>query len=263
MNNLKNILKAIIPLQFRPWIKQFVFRIAYFGKRYYCPVCKSYTRLQKPLGLEFPVIKEKQIVGAGLRTALCPVCGSSDRIRLLYLFFKLKTNLFCDPLRLLHFAPEPSLQHIFEKHKNIQYLTADLYQADVMEKIDITRIQYPENSFDAIICNHVLEHIPDDALAMNELYRVLKPKGWAVLQVPVSKLLKTTFEDPSITNEADREIIFGQKDHIRIYGKDYSEKLVKAGFKVQEFSWVHDQETVFQNQKINLNKDEVVFYCLK
>jgi len=263
MNSLKNILKAIIPLQFRPWIKRFVLRIAYFGNRYYCPVCKSHTRLQKPLGLDFPVIKEKQIVGAGLRIALCPVCNSSDRIRLLYLFFKLKTNLFRDPLRLLHLAPEPSLQQIFEKHKNIQYLTADLHQEDVMEKIDITHIQYPANTFDAIICNHVLEHIPNDALAMTELYRVLKPKGWAVLQVPVSKVLKSTFEDPSITDEADREILFGQKDHIRIYGIDYRERLAKAGFTVLEFSWVQDQKPIFQNRKINLNRDEVVFYCLK
>jgi len=263
MNKLKNIVKAVIPLQFRPWIKRFILRIVYFGIRYYCPVCKSHTRLHEPLGLGFPVIKEKQIVGAGHRIALCPVCDSSDRIRLLYLFFKLKTNLFRDPLRLLHFAPELSLQQIFEKQQNIQYLTADLHQEDVMERIDITQIHYPENTFDAIICNHVLEHIPDDALAMNELYRVLKPKGWAVLQVPVSKVLKSTFEDPSMTSEKDREKIFGQKDHVRIYGKDYQERLTKAGFKVQEFSWIDAKETAFQNPRINLNKDEVVFYCLK
>ena len=263
MSKFKSILKVIIPIRFRPWIKRFVLKIYFQGNQYYCPVCKSYTRIQKPLGYDFPVNKEKQIVGSGKRNSLCPVCDSSDRIRLLYLFLKLKTNLFNQPINLIHFAPEPTLEEIIEKQKNIQYLTADLYDETVMEKIDITRIHYPENTFDAILCNHVLEHIPDDGLAMRELYRVLKKDGWAVLQVPVSKVLTTTYEDPSVIDPHDRENLFGQKDHVRIYGQDYTKKLEKAGFRVEEFNWTNDVNPALNNPKINLNKDELVYYCRK
>lgn len=261
MNSLKRVVKGIIPERFRPWIKLYALRFIHYGKHYYCPVCNSHTRHQKTLGFDFPVIVEKNIVGAGVRAALCPVCHSSDRIRLLYLFLRQKTNFFKDPLSLLHFAPEPSLQLIIEGQKNIQYLTADLYQENVMEKIDITSIPYPDHSFDVILCNHVLEHIPDDRKAMKELYRVLKPGGWAILQVPVSNTLETTFEDPGITSENDRERVFGQRDHVRIYGKDYVDRLNQTGFMVEEFSWVNDPDNSFHDPRINLNKEEVVYYC--
>lgn len=263
MNRMKDLIKQVIPPRFRPWIKLHALRFIYAGKRYYCPVCNSHTRLQKTLGFDFPVIREKNIVGAGVRDALCPVCSSSDRIRLLYLFLRCKTNLFRAPLRLLHFAPEPSLRNIIERQDNIDYLTADLYQHDVMEKIDITAIPYSGDTFDVILCNHVLEHIPDDRKAMQELYRVLKPGGWAVLQVPVSATMETSYEDPAVTLEKDREQIFGHRDHVRIYGKDYAERLRQTGFLVQEFSWVNDAEESFHDPKINLNKDERVYYCTK
>jgi SAM-dependent methyltransferase len=263
MNNLKHILKSIVPPRFRTGLKYLMLRTRYSGKNYYCPVCRSHTRLQHTLGVDSEVIREKEIIGAGVRTALCPVCNASDRIRLLYLFLKKRTRLLSDPIRLLHFAPEPPLEYIFKKHKNIRYLSADLYQEGVMETIDITAIPYPENSFDAILCNHVLEHIPDDALAMGELYRVLSPGGWAVLQVPFSKVLDTTYEDPSIVSEEDRERVFGQKDHVRIYGWDYSKRLENAGFRVEAYTWADDPDPAFHDPRLNLNRDELVFFCSK
>lgn len=263
MNKPKELVKRIIPVRFRPWVKKNALRLAYYGNRYYCPLCNSHTRIQKVLGFDFPVITKENIVGAGVRNALCPVCNSSDRIRLLYLFLRLKTNLFADQLSLLHFAPEPSLQKIIEGHKNIQYLTADLYQEDVMEKIDITAIPYPDDSFDAILCNHVLEHIPDDKKAIQELYRVLKPGGWAVLQVPLSTTREKTFEDSGVTQEKAREQIFGHRDHVRIYGKDYTNRLEDAGFSIREFNWNHDPDMAFQDPRLNLNGEESVFYCMK
>lgn len=192
--------------------------------------------------------------------AMCPVCESSDRIRLLYLFLKNRTNIFTGRIRLLHVAPEPSLEFIFKKRENIKYLTADVNPEQVMEQMDITGIRYPENSFDAIICNHVLEHITDDRKAMKELFRVLKPGGWAVLQVPFSKILDKTFEDPSVTTPEDRERIFGQSDHVRIYGKDYSERLRQSGFKVEEYKWTEDNNLQNSNNRWGLNENEVVFY---
>ena len=106
-------------------------------------------------------------------------------------------------------------------HPNIDYLSADLNSPSAMVKMDITNIKYEDNSFDVIICNHVLEHIPDDRKAMSELYRVLKPGGWAILQVPISLLLNKTYEDPTVTTPEEREKVFGQSDHVRIYAKDY------------------------------------------
>lgn len=260
---IKNSVKRLIPVHLRPAFKQAIFRVFYYGRAYHCPVCRSNVRLLKPLGYDLPVIHEKQIVGSGLRNAMCPVCESSDRVRLLFLFLKSRTKLFTEPIKLLHIAPEKPLSDIFIKHKTIDYLTADLNPEQVMVKMDITAIQYPDNSFDAILCNHVLEHIPNDRQAMNELNRVLKHGGWAILQVPISTVLEPTYEDITIISPQDREKHFGQKDHVRIYGKDYIRRLQEAGFIVESYNWTKDH--VFHNERnrYGLNKDETVFYCTK
>jgi len=263
MGSFNNLLKQIFPHQFLKQQKLNVRKIRYAGKKYHCPVCKSNIKLWKPLGYDLPVITEKQIVGGGKRLAQCPVCDSSDRIRLLYLFLKNRTKVYSDKIKLLHIAPEPPLEFIFKHQKNIDYLTTDMNPAMVMEQMDITNIQYPENSFDAIICNHVLEHIPNDFKAMSELFRVLKPGGWAILQVPFSKISDKTFEDPKVTSPEDRERIFGQTDHVRIYGKYYADRLKKAGFEVEEYKWTEDTDLNNPNNRLGLNEDEVVFYCLK
>lgn len=263
MNKVKGVLRSLLPKSIRWPLKRTVLRIKYRGKQFYCPVCDSNTKIQFSLGMDFPVLKEKQIIGAGQRDALCPVCTSSDRVRLIYLFLKHKSLLFSKPQRLLHIAPELSLQRVFENSKNIRYLTADLNPEGVMESMDITRINYPDHTFDAIICNHVLEHIENDIRAMQELLRVLKPGGWAILQVPFSNILEKTFEDKSVKSEREREKTFGQKDHVRIYGKDYVNRLKTAGFTVEPFLWTEDSSPEFQNPGLNINPEEVVYYCRK
>ncbi len=263
MNRFYQHARSLLPKDLRTGLKYAYLRARFRGDAYHCPLCNSDTRLQLKLGFDLEVIREKRIVGAGVRTALCPVCNASDRIRLLYLFLRSKTGLFTQPARLLHFAPEPSLEHLIRKRKNIKYLTADLYQEGVMEKIDITAIPYPDGSFDAILCNHVLEHVPEDKKAMREIYRVLKPGGWAILQVPFSLTLKDTFEDPTVTGREDRELTFGHWDHVRIYGLDYPQRLEKAGFTVDIFSWVKDPDPTFHDPRLNLNREEVIFFCRK
>ena len=260
---IKNTVKRLIPVHLRPAFKQAIRRVFYFGRAHHCPVCRSNVRLLKPLGYDLPVIHEKQIVGSGLRHAMCPVCESSDRVRLLYLFLKSRTKLFTEPIKLLHIAPEKPLSDILIKLKNIDYLTADLNPEQVRVKMDITAIQFPDNSFDAILCNHVLEHIPDDRKAMSQLYRILKPHGWAILQVPISKVLEHTYEDSSINSPQDREKHFGQKDHVRIYGKDYFQRLKEAGFIVEAYNWTSDSHLLNDGNRYGLNKDETVFYCTK
>jgi predicted SAM-dependent methyltransferase len=261
--NIKSILRKIIPKRLMPVIKTSVLKIIYWGTANKCPICRSNIRLLKPFGYDLPVIYEKQITGAGYRHAMCPVCRSSDRTRLLFLFLKSRTKLFTQPVKLLHIAPEKPLTDIFIKHNNINYLSADLNPENAMIKMDITNIQFPDNSFDAILCNHVLEHIPDDRKAMAELLRVLRPAGWAILQVPVSKVLEKTHEDFTITSPQEREKHFGQKDHVRIYGKDYISRLKEAGFTVENYNWSNEPDLENDKNRYGLNRDETVYYCTK
>lgn len=239
-------------------------RLKYYGFRYKCPVCSSNLQHLLPFGFNFAVLNKHNVVGGGCRNVLCPVCASSDRDRLLYLYLLHKTNIFQKPTKLLHVGPEKSLKDILHKQANIDYLTADLYREDVMIKMDITNIQLPDNSFDTIICNHVLEHIVDDRRAMSELYRTLKPGGWAILQVPISLSLENTYEDWSVTTTSGREQVFGQADHVRIYAKDYKDRLEQIGFKVNVFEWSSEVEDFGgQNNIFGLNSDESVYVAIK
>jgi ubiquinone/menaquinone biosynthesis C-methylase UbiE len=122
---------------------------------------------------------------------------------------------------------EAAVENILRAKVNVDYLTADVAAKKVMVAMDITNIRFPDNSFDVIICNHVLEHVIDDGKAMSELYRILNPGGWAILQVPISLTLKNTHEDFSITTITGREQAFGQEDHVRIYAEDYQARLAQ------------------------------------
>jgi SAM-dependent methyltransferase len=260
---IRQTIKKLIPRRYQQPLKRAFLRIIWYGRKYKCNVCSSSIRKWKPLGYDFQVIQKYRIAGSGKRDALCPVCGSSDRVRLLLYFLQRKTELFNQPLKVLHIAPEPSLEYIIEKVDTIDYLTADLNPENVMMQLDITSAPFPDATFDAIICNHVLEHIPDDARAMKELFRVLKPKGWAVLQVPISLNLDKTFEDFSITDAKGREEAFGQKDHVRIYGRDYTDRLQKAGFFVMEYHWKDDLSLAGSGRTLRLNNEEAIFFCTK
>ncbi len=132
---------------------------------------------------------------------------------------------------MLHVAPETMFRKILKKNIGSGYLTADLNGKGVDIAMDITAIQYADNTFDIIYCSHVLEHVPDDRLAMREFRRVLKPDGWAVILVPITT--DKTHEDPSVTDPAERLRRFGQEDHVREYGPDYVDRLREAGFRVE------------------------------
>jgi ubiquinone/menaquinone biosynthesis C-methylase UbiE len=142
------------------------------------------------------------------------------------------TDLFGGrPKSMLHVAPERAFRNILKHHIGSGYLTADLHKSCAMVKMDITDIDYTDETFDVIYCSHVLEHIPDDRGAIREFHRVLKSDGWAVLMVPVTA--DKTFEDPSIIEPTDRQRFFGNKDHVRKYGPDFVERLKESGFKVK------------------------------
>ena len=159
-------------------------------------------------------------------------------------------------------APEQCFLDVFKKMKNLDYTTADLYSPIVDIKADILDLPFDDNSFDIILCNHVLEHIEDDTKAMSELYRVLKPNGMGIFQIPQDLSLEKTYEDFSITSEEERMKHFGQYDHVRIYGKDYFDRLRKVGFKVEEVNY-SKTISVKLVDKYRLVKGEILPVCFK
>ena len=220
----------------------------FIGIKHYCPCCGWYLRKFLPFGV---VTRPK---------ARCPRCRSLERHRLLWLYLKERTNLFSEPLRLLHFAPEAVFESAFTSLHNLDYITADLDSGRAMVKVDITDIIYEDNSFDAIICSHVLEHVGDDRKAMGELFRVLRPGGWAILMVPISG--KITFEDPSITDPEERERFFGQWDHVRMYGADFADRLERAGFDVDVVGYAGELGER-RMWRYGLGTSDDIFLCTK
>ena len=204
--------------------------------------------------------------------AACPNCGSLERHRLHWHYMKNRTNLFSagnTKLKLLHVAPESIFYNHFNGIKNIEYIPCDKFEKGYENSyspktinVDITNIQFQDNEFDIIYCSHVLEHIIDDNKAMQELYRVLKPGGWAMLQVPLDVNRENTFEDFSIIDEEEREKIFGQKDHVRVYGRDYKNKLANAGFcvKIENYLREFNESEIFRN---GFMKGEEIYICSK
>jgi len=236
----------------------------YGGPELYCPFCGKCSEKFLPTGLGIPVLKEKNVVGGGYRlNAMCPHCHSIDRERLIFLYLKKeKCVLFSENLKVLHVAPEMNLQKVLLAQSNIEYLSVDLNSPLATVRMDITDMKYEDDSFDVVICNHVLEHISDDRKAMAELYRVLKPNGWAILQVPISLSLYQTYEDPLVKSPEEREKIFGQNDHVRIYAKDYQDRLKEAGFSVEIYSFAEGfGESAIR--KYGLIKDENIYICSK
>jgi SAM-dependent methyltransferase len=182
---------------------------------------------------------------------LSPSTLSLERHRLLWLYLQNETDFFSAEKKVLHFAPEQAFYKRFRQLKHLDYTTTDLLSPLADVKADICNLPFEDNTYDIILCNHVLEHIPDDTKAMQELYRVLKPNGMAILQIPQDLNRKTTFEDDSITDKKERAEIFGQYDHVRIYGRDYFDKLRNIGFNVEEVDYT-----------ASLSKEEIIKYCL-
>ncbi len=233
----------------------YVFRIfapmLYRGSAVECPVCNNKFSRFLSYGSEV----------AFRQNVLCPHCLSLERHRLLWLFLQQRTNLFTDKLKLLHIAPEQCFHGRFKALKHLDYVTGDLESPLAEYHFDLHNIPFAENSFDAIICNHVLEHVDDDHQCMSELYRVLKPGGWAIMQVPVDYSRALTYEDKSITSPEEREKHFWQKDHVRLFGRDYPQRLAKAGFTVKEDDFV---KTLGANaERYRLQQQEIIYFLQK
>ena len=175
--------------------------------------------------------------GTQRNNVLSPSTLSLERHRLLWLYLQNETDFFTAPKKVLHFAPEQAFYKRFRKMKHLDYVTTDLNSPLADVKADICDLPFKDNEFDIILCNHVLEHIPDDTKAMQELYRIMKPGGYGIFQIPQDVKRAVTFEDDTITDKDERAKIFGQYDHVRIYGLDYFDKLRSIGFEVEEVDY--------------------------
>lgn len=182
---------------------------------------------------------------------LSPSTLSLERHRLLWLYLLNETDFFTAQKKVLHFAPEQAFYTRFRKMKNLDYMTTDLNSPLADVKADICNLPFQDNEFDIILCNHVLEHIPDDTTAMNELYRVMKVGGTGIFQIPQDLKRALTFEDNTITDQKERAKIFGQYDHVRVYGRDYFDKLRSIGFKVEEVDYT-----------ATMVEEQITKYCL-
>jgi SAM-dependent methyltransferase len=227
-----------------------IISVFYLGNNVACPICKGHFRKFLPYG------------NKGIDNRLCPKCLSLERHRLIWLFLVQKTEFFKAPLKVLHIAPEQPFLKRFKQLKQLEYITADLESPIADVKMDIREMPFADNTFDALICNHVLEHIDNELKAIKEIYRVLKSGGWAILQVPLNINLEETLEDLSITNPKEREKLFGQYDHVRLYGRDYAKRLEKSGLKVYPDKMVEEIGNELA-ARYRLDKTELIYFCRK
>lgn len=214
--------------------------------------------------------KFETFLPAGLQkrpNARCLNCNSLERHRIIWMFLKSETNFFHSSLKVLHAAPEKLFYNKFRSLANIDYTSIDLHPEKYdygrkTIKMDLTDLKFANDTFDVIICNHVLEHIPNDAKAMLQMYRVLKPGGWAIINVPVDPEREVTFEDVNINDPRKQLELFGQQDHVRVYGKDYVERLEKAGFAVNviDYTLRFTRNEMF---RYGMQKGEEIYLCSK
>lgn len=197
--------------------------------------------------------------------AWCPNCESLERHRLLWMYFKNKTNLYTQPIKLLHVAPETIFLKLFKTQKNLDYHPVDIFP-ELYPKpttyLNILNHDIPNNSFDVIICNHVFQYIEDDKKAMSSIFNLLKPGGWSILQVPINTKRRLTYEDPTIVDPLEREKAFGLKEHVRYYSYDYGDRLKEAGFTVlvDDYSKEFTDEEIY---KYGFFKGDAIYYCTK
>ncbi len=269
---MKTIIKKLIPRRIGYVLRSiylFFRKIIYSGNKFFCPLCRRSYKSFLDGGFDLAVNKEMQIIGAGRRKhVVCPGCASTDRDRLLFVYLNSSPGILKPSVKTLHIAPEPGLGKYLSSMSKTEYVSGmkyheGFYYGKNTKLFDITALPFEENKFELIVCNHVLEHIDDDHQAMKEIYRVMKPNGTAILQVPWSPILKETREDSSVKDPKEREKQFGQFDHVRLYGTDYPDRLKKAGFNVEIVTLEQLNIKVDYQKRISVIPNEVIFIAKK
>lgn len=252
---LKSIYKSIVPEKTRLTIRRCFNKagsLFYLGNTYSCNLCgKSFQRF-KPKG------------NWDIRlNAECPYCGSVERTRLLLFYLERETDLFTKENYLLQIAPHWQLRKIFRQSKNIHYVNGDLNPACADEQMDVTAIPYPDNTFDYVICSHVLGHVPNEALGIRELRRVLKPTGTALILTLVNWNSPTTYESDANQTPEQRLKAYSEPDLVRLHGADFADRLRKEGFTVEPIDYTRTMSEE-ENRHYSLgNKDREIIFCCK
>ena len=251
-----HLLLKIIPRPILIWFSIGFSKIApilYYGDKYEDPISGKTYRKFLPYGYGGRA-KRKNV--------LCPGSLSLERHRLLWLYLKEKTDFFTAPHNMLHIAPEQCFYKLFKSQKNLKYTTGD-YNSPIADiHFDLHQAPFKDNEFDVIFCNHVLEHVADAHQCMSELYRIMKPGGWGIFQVPLDTTKEKTLEDPNIVSEADREKYYWQKDHVRLFGLDYKDKLALVGFDVTVDDFVNTLGEKLVD-RYRLPAGEMLYVCRK
>lgn len=238
-------------------VKEFILKKTLKGNYVFCPCCQNSLVTFFPYGT----------VARG--NAYCPICSSLERHRLTWLFLEKNNLLQEETLNVLHVAPEPALFRRLTELSNqnkINYTPCDKFEEGyeypkITKNYDLTDLPEKDNSFDLVLCSHVLEHIPDDTKALEEIFRVLKPSGKAILLVPLDKKLDQTYEDWTITSPKGRLKAFGQSDHVRMYGLDFSAKIESIGFEIEQFSLENFGKK--EQFRYGLLEDDILFCATK
>jgi Methyltransferase domain len=245
---MRERIQSAVPRRYRYVVRGAIFAAIspfFVGRRVECPVCRRGARRWVSLG--FP-------------NRLCPHCSSADRQRLMILYLENELGIATKPLRMLHFAAEYCYFRHFRQMSNVAYIAADLDPPKGAVRMDITDIALDSDSVDLVLCSHVLEHVQEDLKAMQEMRRVLRPGGTALIMGPVDYDRESTYEDPTIMSPEARLAAFNQNDHVRIYGADFEDRLRQAGFEVEPSRYGRSLGDPTM-RRYGLLGDEIIYVC--
>lgn len=255
---MKKIYRFLINTLPRPMLIRLSYIFKYFSRIFYkgnnveCPVCERSFRKFLSYGSDV----------AARDNVLCPYDLTLERHRLMWLYLKNKSDFFTAPKKVMHIAPEQCFHKTFKKQENLDYTTGDLLSPIADLHFDLHDIPLEDNQYDVVFCNHVLEHVDNDVQCMSELYRIMKPGGWGIMQVPQDLNSEKTYEDPTITDPKEREKHFWQYDHVRLYGLDYPDRLKSVGFEIEVYDY-REEFSAEQAARYRLHENEMLYVVKK
>lgn len=225
-----------------------------------CNVCGNRIGRYMPAGERSELFSDHYVIGGGYREhAVCPVCGALDRDRWQHYVIEYETDILKSRCRVLHIAPEAACYRFIRENPYCDYYTGDIEIGSAMHQIDLTDIQFCNNFFDYVIANHVFEHISDEQKMFEEIRRVLKPEGAVICSFPICMDMDTLEKKEELSAE-ERLRYYGQKDHVRLYGRDFKEHIEQFGFDIKVIS-PRDRFQADNIEKYGFICDDKILIC--